>query len=171
MKETKSKKWLLFSIPAAVALVYDILIKCGLSLPTVIVDENYIYYIFSLIFTVATLCCTLLSIIVGVGNDKVLGLKIKEIVSLKASPINLAHVIVFSILIILLSIPALFFNLMSFMTTLALTLLIMLMFNTITLFKIVFDYNYSSEIIMKSVVEYNCFKPSYVLKWIQKILF
>lgn len=169
MKETKSKKWLLFSIPAAVALVYDILIKCGLSLPTVIVDENYIYYIFSLIFTVATLCCTLLSIIVGVGNYKVLGLKIKEIVSLKASPINLAHVIVFSILIILLSIPALFFNLMSFMTTLALTLLIMLMFNTITLFKIVFDYNYSSEIIMKSVVEYNCFKPSYVLKWIDSL--
>ena len=50
--------------------------------------EKIVEGFFSLSFTVATLGCTLLSIIVGVSSNRVLGLQLREIVSLKNSPLK-----------------------------------------------------------------------------------
>lgn len=151
------------------SLLSDILTKYGLISSKIFVSENYIFYIFSLIFTVATLCCTLLSIIVSVNNNKVLGLQIKEIVSLKSSPVHLKTIILFSLIIVILSIPALSFELYSFMTILAICLVIYLLISSLRLFKVIFNSDYSTTIIKKSVIECKDFKQSYVLNWINSL--
>ena len=73
----RNKKKLLYFITIGIimiilGLVYDCLINSGIFQYYLVVNENYIFYIFSLIFTVATLGCTLLSIIVGVSSNRVL---------------------------------------------------------------------------------------------------
>lgn len=151
------------------SLLSDVLTKMSLINSIIFVSENYIFYVFSLIFTVATLCCTLLSIIVSVNNNRVLGLQIKEIVSLKASPVHLKTIISFSLIVVILSIPALSFELFSFMTILAVCLVIFLLINTLRLFRIIFDSEYSATIINKSVVECRDFKQSYVMNWISSL--
>lgn len=151
------------------SLLSDVLTKMSLINSIIFVSENYIFYVFSLIFTVATLCCTLLSIIVSVNNNRVLGLQIKEIVSLKASPVHLKTIISFSLIVVILSIPALSFELFSFMTILAVCLVIFLFINTLRLFRIIFDSEYSATIINKSVVECRDFKQSYIMNWISSL--
>ena len=61
-------------------IVSDIFLKTTVISSLFTVSENYILYVFSLIFTVSTLGCTILSIIVGASNDRVLGLKLREII-------------------------------------------------------------------------------------------
>ena len=66
-------------IMLVLGLICDILIKLEIMKDYLIVSENYILYLFSLIFTVATLGCTLLSIIVGVSGNRVLGLQLEKL--------------------------------------------------------------------------------------------
>ena len=111
----------------------DILIKLRVITKYIIVSDNYILYVFSLIFTVATLGCTLLSIIVSANNNRVLGLQLKEIISLENSPLKLKTMIVATLLMVAISIPCLAFELNTAITMLAVCLLFHIVYNTVVL--------------------------------------
>ena len=119
----RNKKKLLYFITIGIiliilGLVCDCLIKSGIFQYYLVVNENYIVYIFFFFFTVATLGCTLLSIIVGVSSNRVLGLQLREIVSLKNSPLKLNTMIIGSMIIVGISVPALAFELTTSITIL-----------------------------------------------------
>lgn len=167
----RNKKKLLYFITIGIiliilGLVCDCLIKSGIFQYYLVVNENYIFYIFSLIFTVATLGCTLLSIIVGVSSNRVLGLQLREIVSLKNSPLKLNTMIIGSMIIVGISVPALAFELTTSITILAVFLISLIIRHTIVLCKIVFNKEYTEELVKAHLSDSNNVKPEYIQCWI-----
>lgn len=130
------------------------------------IPKTYIDLIFSLIFTVSTLSCTLLSIIVSASNNTVLGLKIKEIVSLSHSPLNLKTMIVVMLVSILFSIPLLAFHLIISQTLLAVFVVAYIIKKTCELCRIVFDESYTKQIIYSSLQATKSIKANYVNNWL-----
>lgn len=151
------------------SVIVDFLIKNRVLHFYLIVNENYIYYIFSLIFTVATLGCTLLSIIVAASNNKTLGLQLKEIVSLTNSPLRLKALIIGTLTFIALSIPLLAFECNTAMTFLAIELIVFIVYHTVILCKIVFDELYTKNIIALSLNKSNNLKSNYVQYWLTSL--
>lgn len=153
-------------IMLVLGLICDILIKLEIMKDYLIVSENYIFYLFSLIFTVATLGCTLLSIIVGVSRNRVLGLQLREVVSLTNSPLQLKAMIVESLLIVGVSIPALAFEMYTSITMLALYLVFFMIYHTVILCMIVFNKEFIKENIKLYLKESYNIKSSYIQCWI-----
>lgn len=153
-------------IMLVLGLICDILIKLEIMKDYLIVSENYIFYLFSLIFTVATLGCTLLSIIVGVSGNRVLGLQLREVVSLTNSPLQLKAMIVESLLIVGVSIPALAFEMYTSITMLALYLVFFMIYHTVILCMIVFNKEFIKENIKLYLKESYNIKSSYIQCWI-----
>lgn len=147
-------------------LICDFLIKSREITEYIIVSENYILYVFSLIFTVATLGCTLLSIIVSASSIKVLGLQLKDVISLKKSPLQLKTLIVLTLSMVAVSIPLLAFELNTSITMLAVCLILYIVCNTIILCRIVFDSEFSKEIILSDLGEGKNIKPVYIKYWL-----
>jgi len=93
----KCRKFVRYILPALLIIgscIVDISIKRGVIKKYIVVNENYIFYVFSALVTIATLCCTMLSIISSVSNNKILGLELKEIISFKSSPISMKRLLI-----------------------------------------------------------------------------
>lgn len=149
-----------------VGIVIDILIKTNVLTAFIIVSDSYNTSVFSLIFTVATLGCTLLSIIVGASNNRVLGLKLREIVSLSNSPLQLKKMIIIILSMVMVSIPLLALDFNNAMTFLAIVLLLYTIYSTVILCLIVFDKEYTKEIVQVNLKEKLNIKPEYIQYWI-----
>lgn len=117
-------------------------------------------------FTVATLGCTLLSIIVGVSGNRVLGLQLREIVSLKNSPLKINYLIVESLIIVGISIPALALEWFTSITILALYLVVFVAYYTVVLCRIVFNKEYTKDIVRLYLNDSDNIKHDYVQCWI-----
>ncbi|MBQ7596001.1 MAG: hypothetical protein IJU45_04995 [Clostridia bacterium] len=152
-----------------VGIVIDALIKFSVLNKYWIVSEHYILYVFSLIFTVSTLACTLLSIIVSVSNNRVLGLQIKEIVSLDGSPLKLKRMICVTLSIVMISIPLFALKCNTAITMLATCLIVYFIFNTIILCSIVFDNNFAKGIVLSEIQETKSIKPHYIHYWLTAV--
>ena len=150
----------------AIGIILDILIKTNVLNAFIIVGDSYNNSIFTLIFTVATLGCTLLSIIVGASNNRVLGLKLREIVSLTNSPLQLKTMIIIILSMVIASIPLLAFDCIDAMTFLAIILLLYIIYCTVILCLIVFDKEYTKEIVQTNLKEKLNIKPEYIQNWI-----
>ena len=170
MKNKCKKQLMVFSLIGLLlvlgGLIDDILIKCRVITKYIIVSENYILYVFSLVFTVATLGCTLLSIIVSASNNKVLGLQLREVVSLENSPLKLKTVIIITLSMVAVSIPLLAFELHTSITMLALCLISYIVYNTTILCEVVFNSETSKEIILSNLRTGKNIKPDYIQYWI-----
>lgn len=150
-------------------LMDDVLIKTNVIRNYLIVSESYILYVFSLIFTVATLGCTLLSIVVGVSSNRVLGLKLKEIIAFKEPPIKLNRMIVTSLFMVALSIPILAFDCNTAMTMLAMCLIAFIIYYTSILCKTVFNKEFVKRYIHYNLNCLDSIKPEYIQNWISAL--
>lgn len=151
---------------AVIGIAIDMLIKSNVLNIIILVSGNYIISLFSLIFTVATLGCTLLSIIVGVSSNRVLGLKLKDIVSFSNSPLQLKKMIITVLSMVIISIPLLAFNCNNAMTFLAVFLLIYIIYSTVILCLIVFDKEYTKRVVQGNLKEEQNIKPDFIQYWI-----
>lgn len=151
---------------AILGLISDILIRCKLFCAVFFVSENYTSDIFAMIFTVATLSCTLLSIIVSASNNKVLGLELRTIVSLKNSPIQLNEMIATCLIIVVSAIICLAADLCNCITMLAFSLIIYVFYYTASLCKLVFEQEYSKELVRSAAIAAPHINPQYVQRWI-----
>jgi hypothetical protein len=173
MKNKHKKQLKVFSLIGLLlvlgGLVIDILIKSHIITKYIIVSDNYILYVFSLIFTVATLGCTLLSIIVGVSNNRVLGLQLREIVSLGNSPLKIGNMIVNTFSLVILSIPLLAIECNTAITLLAIILIVFIIRNTVVLCKIVFNNDYTKRIVLSYLDKSDTIKSEYIQYWITSL--
>ena len=160
---------ILISVLVAIGLICDFLIQSGDIKKCIFVSENYIFYVFSLIFTVATLGITLLSIIVSASNSKVLGVTLREIVALNNSPLKLNIMIVVALSMIFVSIPLLAFNCCTAITMLASCLIGFIGYNSVILSKFVFCNDYSKKIIRESLQNNHNIKPEYINYWLTEL--
>ena len=173
MKNKHKKQLKVFSLIGLLlvlgGLVIDILIKSHIITKYIIVSDNYILYVFSLIYTVATLGCTLLSIIVGVSNNRVLGLQLREIVSLGNSPLKIGNMIVNTFSLVILSIPLLAIECNTAITLLAIILIVFIIRNTVVLCKIVFNNDYTKRIVLSYLDKSDTIKSEYIQYWITSL--
>ena len=152
------------------AFILDVLQKMHLINGLLYVGNEYIYYLFSLIFTVATLGSTLLSIIVSVSNNKILGLQLREIVSLTNSPLKIERIIIEALIVVAVSICALAIGFCNTMTGLAGFLICFLIYHSFILCRIVFNKQYSKDIVYSSISAATSIKADYVHSWIMQLL-
>lgn len=164
-----SKKDLFGVILILFGLSDDILIKTNIINKYLVVSDNYIYYVFSLIFTVGTLCCTLLSIIIGASSNRTLGLPLKEIITLEKSPIKLKLMLSKILFLIFISIPALAFNCNTVITILAIILMLLITYYTRILCRIVFEKDYVKDRIKESITENKKINHEYVQNWLTSL--
>lgn len=152
------------------AIIMDYLIKARLINGILSVSHEFVLSVFSLIFTVATLGSTLLSIIVGVSSNKILGLQLKEIVSLSESPLKIEQVIIETLIIVCISILALALEFCNLMAALACYLIWFLIYNSWVLCRIVFNKQYAKNIVCSSLSASSHMKAEYIHSWIAQLL-
>ncbi len=147
-------------------LITDFLLFNGSIQAIITVSDNYVSDLFAMIFTVATLSCTLLSIIVSASNGKVLGLELRTIVSLKSSPIKLKEMIVITLAIVAFSILALLLDFCNSITMLAISLVAFVIFYSASLCDLVFSQKKAKELVFTDIAEANRIMPHHVQCWI-----
>lgn len=93
-------------------------------------------------------------------------MQLREIVSLKNSPLKLNTMIIGSMIIVGISVPALAFELTTSITILAVFLISLIIRHTIVLCKIVFNKEYTEELVKAHLSDSNNVKPEYIQCWI-----
>ncbi|MEE1061688.1 MAG: hypothetical protein UH080_07720 [Ruminococcus sp.] len=152
-----------------ISFVLDILISNNLFKSYIVLNKDFVSAIFSGILTFSTLSQTVLSIIVSVIDTKNYGLKLKDILSFRASPINFIHYILFSTCLILLSIFALVFNLCTFISTIAIISILYTNIASIIVFKIISDAEMGKKIIFSEIKNKNYkLLSNYIVGWIDE---
>lgn len=152
-----------------ISVIVDILILNGWLKTYLIVSNNYIASVFSGILTYSTLSLTVLSIIVAIIDVKVYGLKLKEILLFKSSPIKFISFIIFLAVLTFLSIIALAFNMCTFISFIAVISILHITQTSVNIFKIVLNNNLAKEIIFEEIKSNNSdFLFNYVVSWINE---
>lgn len=107
MKKFRLKKEMLIGATILTVLIIDILIKLRIVHTIFVVNENYIFYVFSALCTVATLGSAFISIVINIFSNKCLGFSMKEILNFHSSKIKVSNIIKTSLSIMVIAIPLL----------------------------------------------------------------
>ena len=149
------------------AFLVDACISMKICRAILIVSDDFLAAIFSGILTFSTLSLTVLSMVIGMMDTKISGLKLREILALDASPIKFSIYLVYSTSLSLLSIIALAFDLCTLMTAIAVCSLLYTTYASIKIFGLVSDPQICVDIILEehwSGREH--FINSYVYRWL-----
>lgn len=171
MKRIKLLRRCLFtaSLLSLISSIFmDILILNGKISPFIIVSNNYIDSVFSGNLTFSTLSISLLTIIVGIVDTKIYGLKIREILSFDSAPIKFIPFIVFSMLLTLSSVVALAFELCTLITFIAIISIVYISVTSIVIFKVVTDVNLTKRIVLAEIKTNSIALSNYEASWINE---
>ena len=159
--------YIIFSILLFASFLSDILITSGKIKIYFFVSDYYLSSVFSGILTFSTLSLTLLSIIVGIIDVKFCGLKLKELLFLDASPIKFISFIAFSMLLTFFSVIALTFDLITFISAIAIISILNITIISLIIFKIVTNNDFAKDIIFQEITANNIL-PNYVVSWVNE---
>lgn len=169
MKLKEHTKITIYVVLLLISVIVDILILNGYLKTYLVVSDNYIDSVFSGILTYSTISLTLLSIIIAIIDVKIYGLKLKEILSFKSSPIKFISFIVFLAVLTFLSIIALAFNMCTFISFIAVISILHITHTSVNVFKIVLNNKLAKEIILEEIKSNsNDLLFKYVASWINE---
>ncbi len=135
-----------------IAIICDI-VESVRGVPYILVDGNYIYYVFSGLCTVATLGSVFISIVVSAFPNKCFGFTMKEIINFSSSGIRVGNIIATSLITIVLAIPFLAANYATTITALAICTVIYILLKSKELWGLLSDDN-SLKMVVYSYVQH-----------------
>lgn len=168
----KHARMLIIRISALVllgALSADILIATRTVLTYLPVSDNYLASVFSGTLTFSTLSLTVLSMIIGMMDTKMNGLKLREILALDSSPIKFTTYLVYSTSLSLLSLLALSFNLCTLMTAVTVCSLLYTTYASVAVYKLMSDVQVCLDMILEECQSRgDNFICNYVYRWLDE---
>ncbi len=128
-------------------VMYDIGIRKYPNLPYIHVSNDYIGMIFGGLCSVATLGSALQSIIIGAHSNKILGFPVREVINFSAEKFNVRHTVCFSLLAVIIAIPALALNFCSTVTIITVIVLVHMTYSGVHIWKLLSDSNYENTVV------------------------
>ncbi len=175
LNEMKWKTWAIFFyiVMGSILLIFfvlDIAVCCDIFKVRYYVDVEYNHSLFSAIITLSTFFFTIISIVIGIANTEVSGIKLKEIMKFKKSPVKIEKMIVSFLILDVFSVIALTLNFVMFITTIFVVDLFLTAFYTGKILLIVTNEERVKKIIDHEVLcNPNVFREKYISNWISKL--
>lgn len=165
-KNIRTFMYVIFSISLMASFILDELISNGKIKGFFLVNESYISSIFSGILTFSTLSLTVMSIVVGIIDTKIYGLKLKDILSFDSSPVKIVRFVVFSMFMTFFSIVALAFDLCTFISCIAATSIVYTTYVYIMIFNILSNADSARKVVFSEItMQNNNIILNYVVSW------
>lgn len=159
--------YILFGVFLVGGVIWDVGIAAGTAPVLLYVNEDFVSDLFSGILTFSTLSLTVLSIIISVLDTRSYGIKLRDLVFFRSSPINFNGYILFNMVLTILAVGALACELCTLMSAVTMVCIFYTYFTSILVFKIVADSQLCQQIVLAELgAENKAMANTYLVEWI-----
>lgn len=168
--EKKIRGWMVFALLIAAAL--DICIHTRLMKPLVTVGGEFPGEVFSGVLTFSTLSLTVISMITGMMDTNLCGVKLRELLSFHAAPFQFPRYIKLSAVLSIIALTAFAFELCTLITVTALCTLVYTTYASMVVFHLVTDMENVHTIILAEMERKHRSSSwyEYVCRWLSDYL-